>query len=330
MPAANPSPRPSYRISLDGQDITPRINGRLLQLTLIDNRGMEADQLDITLSDYDGKLAIPRKGVELRLAIGWEDGLVERGTYIVDEVEHSGAPDVIILRARSADLRGSLRVKRSQSWHCISIGDLVRTIANRQNLTPLLSEQLARISLEHIDQTDESDIAFLTRLAERYDAVATVKAGNLLFLAAGEGTTASGQSIPTVAITRAAGDSHRYSVIDREQYTGVVARWHDLANARLREVIAGSAGNLKSLRQTYPTEAAARAAAQAEWNRIGRGAAAFSLTLARGRPDLYPETPLRVRGFKRDIDERSWLITRVTHTLTEGGYTTAIECETTS
>jgi len=48
------SPRPGYRIVLDGQDITPRINGRLQKLSLTDSRGDEADQLDLTLTDHDG------------------------------------------------------------------------------------------------------------------------------------------------------------------------------------------------------------------------------------------------------------------------------------
>lgn len=58
----NAYPKPSYRITLDGSDITPRINGRLISLSLREQRGLEADQLDITLADHDGQLAIPTRG----------------------------------------------------------------------------------------------------------------------------------------------------------------------------------------------------------------------------------------------------------------------------
>ena len=37
-------------------------------------------------------------------------------------------------------------------------------------------------------------------------------------------------------------------------------------------------------------------AARAEWERIQRGVAEFDITLARGRPELYPEQPTTVRG----------------------------------
>jgi len=74
----NAYPKPSYRITLDGTDITPRINGRLISLSLREQRGLEADQLDITLADHDGQLAIPPRGAELQVAFGWqEEGLVE-------------------------------------------------------------------------------------------------------------------------------------------------------------------------------------------------------------------------------------------------------------
>ncbi|MCU9930734.1 hypothetical protein OFL77_25580, partial [Escherichia coli] len=40
---------------------------------------------------------------------------------------------------------------------------------------------------------------------------------------------------------------------------------------------------------TYQNEQAARRAAAAKWQQLQRGAASFSITLARGRAELYPE-----------------------------------------
>lgn len=99
-------PQPLWRITLAGEDITQRIQPRLMQLTLTDNRGMEADQLDLTLDDSDGRLDIPTRGASIHLSLGWSDtGLIDKGSYTVDEVEHSGTPDQLTIRARSADLR---------------------------------------------------------------------------------------------------------------------------------------------------------------------------------------------------------------------------------
>ncbi|WP_251978575.1 phage late control D family protein [Salinicola avicenniae] len=326
--SGRPARSPDYELAINGERITPRLRGRLQRLTLTDRRGLEADQLDIVLTDDDGQLALPRRGVEIQVAIGWSgEPLVQRGTFIVDEVEHAGAPDTLSIRASSANLRGTLPGKRTQSWHDTTIGDIVTTIAKRHDLTPRSGTTLAGIRVPHLDQTEESDMHFLTRLAERHDAVATVKAGNLMFIAAGQATTASGVEIPPIIIRRQDGDQHRYASADRESYSGVIANWNDVSGARLREVIAGENDNAKRLRPTYASEEGALAAAQSEWQRIQRGAADFSLTLAEGRPDIYPETPARCVGWKREIEETAWLLTEVRHELSESSYITHLRLE---
>ncbi|HHK9764360.1 TPA: phage late control D family protein, partial [Klebsiella quasipneumoniae subsp. similipneumoniae] len=97
--------------------------------------------------------------------------------------------------------------------------------------------------------------------------------------------------------------------------------------AREGEYMAGEADNVLALTTVYASKAQAMRAAQAKWDKLQRGVAEFSITLAIGRADLYPETPVRVMGFKRVIDEQSWLISKVTHSLNGNGYTTSLELE---
>ncbi|GAA5784871.1 phage late control D family protein [Chitiniphilus shinanonensis] len=332
--------RPLFRLAIDGENITQRLEDRLESLTLTDNRGFEADQLDLTLLDHDGRLALPRRGVKLSLSLGWSDsGLVDKGTYLVDEVEHSGSPDKLTLRARSADLRAGLTTQREHSYHRQTVGTIVRTIAARNQLQPVLGEGLADEQIEHLDQTNESDANLLTRLAQQCDAIATVKADRLLFCRAGQAATATGDPLPTVTITRASGDSHRFTFADRDAYSAVTAYYHDGKAARKRAITVNGKGptsgkdtdpssdSVRVLRHTYATKATATRAAKAEWERLQRGVAQFALTLAQGRPDLFPETPVTVAGFKPEIDGEGWLVVRVVHTLGGGGFTTALELE---
>ena len=104
---------------------------------------------------------------------------MDKGTFEVDEVEHQGAPDRISIRARAAEMRREMRTRKEKSWHDTNIGAIVETIARQNNLTPRVDPGLAAIKVEHIDQTGESDLHFLTRLAKKHDAVATVKKGHL-------------------------------------------------------------------------------------------------------------------------------------------------------
>lgn len=63
---------PAFSISIEGRDITTVLDNRLMSLTLTDNRGFEADQLDLELDDADGKIVLPRRGAVITLALGWK------------------------------------------------------------------------------------------------------------------------------------------------------------------------------------------------------------------------------------------------------------------
>lgn len=217
---------PDFMLMLDSKDITGNISNRLMSLTMTDNRGFEADQLDIELDDADGLVELPLRGAVLTLYLGWKGfALIGKGSFTVDEVEHHGAPDTVTIRARSADFRGTLNSRREESWHDKTLGEIVAAIATRNKLASNVIPELAGIKIPHIDQSQESDAKFLTRLAERNGGEVSVKAGKLLLLKAGRGVTASGKAIPQVTITRSDGDRHQFSIADRGAYTGVTAKW---------------------------------------------------------------------------------------------------------
>lgn len=351
---------PVYRLMQGNKDITGRFQGRLISLTLTDNRGFEADQLDIELDDADGALSLPDKGATLSLGIGWQDtGVVDKGRYKVDELEHSGPPDRLTIRARSVDLAGGMTLRKERSFRGQTIGAIVGAIASKNALAAIVASALAGLVIDHIDQTSESDANFLTRLAKDHDAIATVKHGKLLFIKTGAAQSASGIALPTVEITRASGDTHSFLIADRENYNGVKAYYQDARRAVKGEVVIDASNavkvvtkpspkkskkkgakktvadvmvnpnpdNVKVLRHTYASKSNAERAARAEWQRIQRGVASFHITLARGRPDLFPELPAIVRGWKSEIDNTGWIITKVTHNLSDHGYTSTLELE---
>nr|WP_189683253.1 phage late control D family protein [Pseudomonas sp. SWRI144] len=322
-------PVPAFRLAVDGLDIAQIISPRLMSLELTDNRGVEADQLSITLSDHDGLLTIPPKGAVIRLWLGWSDtGLVDKGTYTVDETEHSGAPDVLSIRARSADLRKGLKTKRERSWSNTTLGDVLGDIAIGNGLTSTIAGALDGLPILQLDQANESDANLISRLGEEFDAVASVKAGCLLCLPAGGGKTASGMDLPHITLTRADGDQHRYLQADRDSYDGVRAYYYDVNSAKKQEAIAGGGDNLKDLRHTYSDQQSALRAARAEFRRLQRGSATLSYTLAMGRPDLIPELTYTLQGVKAEIDEIIWYGGNVQHSLTDsGGYTVSLELE---
>ena len=91
--------------------------------------------------------------------------------------------------------------------------------------------------------------------------------------------------------------------------------------------MAGESDNVLELTTIYATKTQAMCAAQAKWDKLQLGVAEFSISLVTGRADLFPETPVAMKGFKRVIDEQAWIISRVVHNLNGNGYTTGLELE---
>ncbi|AOV05886.1 contractile injection system protein, VgrG/Pvc8 family [Delftia tsuruhatensis] len=321
--------KPQYEIVLDGRNITSQVDTRLMNLTLSESRGEEADKLDITLDDSDGRLALPGKGSKIALKLGWAGhGLVDKGTYEVDEVEHQGAPDRIVVHARSAELKRQLRTRSEHSYHNSTLGQIVRSIAQRNGLQVRVDAQFENLRVDHIDQTHESDLNFCSRLARQYDAVCTVKKGKLAFIAIDSKITAGGQTVEAATLTRAEGDSHNYHTAARNDYSGVRAYWNDADRAEKRSATQGAEDNEKRLKDTYGSEAEAQAAAKAEMGRINRAKATMGLKLALARPDLMPQTPLKLQGFKAEIDDTPWLVVKIQHELGDAGFTSKLTLET--
>ncbi|HBQ1652891.1 phage late control D family protein [Klebsiella pneumoniae] len=340
---------PAFSILMGGKALT-QLDPRIISLELTDNRGFEADELTIAIDDSDGLIELPPRGAELSVSLGWQgEPLVYKGVYTVDEVAHSGPPDRLEITARSADFRDEFNVKREVSWHDVTVERIVSAIARRYKLTPVISEQLMSAEIDHADQTQESDMSFLTRMADLLGAIATIKNGSLLFILPGGGVSANGKALPQFAITRSSGDRHSFRIADRDAYTGVQAYWLDLefgkkkkvtvkerkkktenkprSSAREGDYIAGEDGNVFVLRTTFNNETAAQRAAAAKWQQLKRGAAEFTMTLVCGRADLYPEMHGTVSGFKTDMNNQDWIIAKATHTIDEGGFKTQLELE---
>ncbi|WP_312692657.1 contractile injection system protein, VgrG/Pvc8 family [Kosakonia sp.] len=327
------------------KDITARLAPRLIGLTVTDNRGFEADTLTLTLDDSDGKIEMPARDAQVNVSIGRQgEVLTDMGSFIIDQVTHRGTPDQVVITGRSVDFRNDMNTPKERSWHDTTLGEIVKDIAWRNSLSASVAPELATIKIAHIDQSKESDIAFLTRLAIRNGAEIAIKSGVLIFLVPGKCVRA-GKAISTVTLSRSDGDSHTFDLADRTAYGSVIARWQDTKTPQKQvkqvkltrksagkqqaqtDYLAGSRENVNILPNTFASKEEALRAAEAAWQERQRNAALFTLTLAQGRADIAPETPVRLTGFKDVINHTPWVIKKLTHGIDGKGFITKLELE---
>lgn len=315
----------------DGTDLAAKINPRFLELTLSEKRGDEADELSLTLHNHDGRLAAPETGRVLTLALGWKvggpfTGLVGKGRFKVDEVEESGPPDVITIRARSADLGGDYRKRRTKVWRDTTVGAVLDTIAGRYGVESLVHPDLRGLAIAVLDQHGKSDMALVKDLGSRFDALATWKDRKLIFMPVGAQTTPSGKAIPSLTLTRRDGWAWRFSRADREENDGAEAEWHDPADGKRKKV--GTGGKKpKKLKRVYASQAEAQQAAKAAAGKGKRGAFKFEYDLAQADMQIQPNARVKLSGWNTRVDGINWLVESVETSLGANGIQQKVSLE---
>lgn len=323
-----------FKLTVQGIDQTAQVERRLIELSLTDKSGLEADELSLTLDDSAPYLPLPTKGNRIQLWLAQPDGtLVDKGSYTIDEAEHSGPPDQIQIRAKSADMKGSLKVKRNESHHDTTLGQMAKGYADRHGLKLAISHDAAAIAIPHLDQRNESDLNVLSRLAREHDLLCSVKQGRLLIKPAATGQTASGKSLPRVTLTRASGSRHRYSRADRDtDYDSHGSTYTDPKTGKTRTVYRDAEGRFteaptkpKVASKPARNEKDAAQQAHSAAKQTSRNTAEFTLTLATLRPELVPETPVTLSGWRPYIDSAKWQIDELTHRVSASSVCTEIK-----
>lgn len=318
--------RPAFRITHDSADITSKIADRLLSLRVTDEAGVTSDQFDLALDNRDGAIAIPETGAVLQVAMGYEgQPLYDMGSYTIDEVESSGMPRTLSLRGKAADMKASLKNQKKRDWEKTTLGKIVETIAAEHEMQAKVADKYRDISVTHLDQTYESDMNVLTRLAEQYGAVMKPAGGFLLFVERGVGVNADGHPLPTMPISIADTLDWRASIHERQFYARVGAHWRDKRKSAVSYVYAGIGDPVMYVRHPQKSEADALAAAEAKLRQLSRGRTGLSITL-RGQPVLCAEMPILV-SLADPIADGEWIIVRAAHRFDSGGLTSSIEAQ---
>lgn len=326
---------PTVTVLANEVDISLAIRERLKSLKLVDSTGMESDTLEITLADHDPDrpLRKPSKGAELEVFLGYDSIARRMGLFACDEIQRSGWPGTMTIRARAAVYektpkgKTDLQTQKTRSWpKSTKLKDMVAKIAKEHGMEPAVSKSLQAVTLPHMDQTDESDISFLLRVTKRYDAIVKPGGGKLLVAKRGESQSAGGEALPTVTMTADQVTDWSYTDASREAAGGVIAYWQDIKGGKAKKPVKVGEGDPETrLRHHYPTKEAAQAAAQAEYDKRKRGEETFSGTLP-GDTNLMAEGRLVLSGFGEGPDGE-WLLKKVEHDLGDGGYTCRIEAE---
>lgn len=326
--------KPEYRVTANSADITATIADRFISMRVTDETGFQSDTLEIILSDADPEnpIQLPPTGAELEIYLGYDGNLTRMGLFVCDELELSGWPGELAIRGRAVAYektplgKTDLQTQKVRSWkNGTTIGAMVAKIAKEHGLQAVVAASLKGIVLPQYDQTEESDISFLIRIAKHYDAIVKPAGGKLAFAKRGESKSAGGEDMPTITVMASECTSWRMHQSTKESPGTVVAYWHNTKQSKRIEVSVGSGDPVKRVKHYFPNQAAALAAANSELDKRKRSENKLSLVMP-GNQLLAAEAKLLPSGFHPAVTG-DWLITRVAHDLSDSGYKCEIDAE---
>lgn len=357
--------RVALSVTIGGHDATSFLEPYLLSFTYADNATGKADSLQIELQDRDGRwngaggLCPPRHGglyggrstpEEL---VAWAPGKgtvvtaslrclnwfgpgqhagLNCGAFKVDEVEFSGVPDKISLKAVSASLNGNLReTAKTKAWEGYNLQGVAAEVAAKHGLTLLYDAP--EHSFARQDQREESDLAFLTRLATARGVNLKVHDGKLALYGAKEADGRKGAlAIPK---TGSQFSPKSYSFKEKSQgtaFTGCEVNYRDPntqqvysyafdAQGKRVQTAASDAQKVWAVNQRVESEADARKLAQNALRGKNGGECTGNLEIM-GHPGLVAGVTLALTGF--GAFSGSYFVNKAEHKI-GSGYTTSAE-----
>ena len=304
---------PAWTLALDGEDVTARLKPHLASIRVQTTTDRTTDSLEIECAE-GAPLAAPPTGRKLRPSLGYEGRpLVPMGEFWHTETELELVPRRIRIRATGADFRpqSGIRAPRTRAWHDTTLGAIVEEIAAEHGLTPRVDAALGANAIAHADQTAESDLHLMQRIARHWNGTAKEVGPDLVLAAAGAAASASGVAMPAVRLTPQSGiTSGRVEYRDRPRFAAVRAPYRDLATAETLFAVAGAGEPAFDLPATSPDEPQAKAAAHAHLEQLRREGASLSATMP-GRPELSAGCAIATRGWGPVVDG-DWIAKSVT------------------
>ena len=322
--------KPQARITVDGQPVAGFFMDRLVSVSVTDKEGASSDTVAIVLNDWP-VAAIPRRGAEIRVWMGYSGALAFMGRFEAEEIEVEILPYRMRITGKAAEMRGGKKSNKERHWDDQSVKKIVEQIADEHGLTPKIDESVADHVYEWIGQVGESDLHFLERLADRHGALFSIKDGNLIFAAKGKGKSPSGKELTPIIITPNTLEtgSCRVRLTERAKYKKVKAKYPDRAVGKQAEVEAESDSDGEAtfqIDQPMADKAEAEKAAKAKAKELKRRKASMNCTVV-GNPAVRAGAPVSLSRCRPEIDGMRFIIETATHEYSASGYKTTIAAQ---
>ena len=165
--------KPEFTVELNGEDITEKVE----RIQFRDKIHGSSSDLSIDVNDWNFEWlsnAKPEKGDSVSVVFSYEfiDEVLPAKFFEVDEIEVAVSPDTILINCQQTPLSKSLREKRNEKYEDTTLRAIAEKIASRNDLK--IVGKIDDISLKVVNQNDQTDLAFLKKIADDWGQIVKV------------------------------------------------------------------------------------------------------------------------------------------------------------
>jgi len=301
---------PLFMLIANDVDVTASLTLDTTTIALSDNDGDVCDELSISVV---GDFKRPTKSDVLDFYMGYkESGLSKVGRYFVQTSERIDMQSLNIT-ATSVNWSESLKESRDAKYEKTTVAGIAKTISERHKLK--LKSDCEDLTISYMAQSDESDLEFLSRVAEKFDLIYNIKNETIAMLHRTKESKKS-QHLPVFIVDASECYSISIRHSNRTYYESATATYRDTKTNKHREVKIGDEKPTLGIKDDYKSESEATQSAIAELSKANRGMKSGSLSL-KGEL-IFAGGVLNLTNAGEDSGEYS--IKSVTHTLDGSGW----------
>lgn len=222
--------RTTLQVTYEGADISADISANLIEFEYTDNAGDTSDEITLTLEDREQLWRdnwYPDKGAKLTVIIAPSDGpALPCGSFEIDAINISGPPSTVAISAIAVPITKPLRSeKRTRTWEGADLKKIGTEVASAAGLEfGWYGGEIP--TYQRIDQHDESDLAFLSRLGKQLNHRVKVTDGRLVVWDESQ-YASKGPSISVDVNTAGLVTAYSFESKSADTYKACRVRWHD-------------------------------------------------------------------------------------------------------
>jgi phage protein D len=310
-----------FLLEANDEDVTEKLKKNILSISFTDNAGTQSDSIALKI---DGKnFQRPNKDDKLKLYFGYEnESLFFAGTF---NIQTSTRINNYLLNvtATGVDFSLELKQKKSATFENTTLKNICSTIASAHNLE--LKSDFGDCIIKNQLQTNESDLNFLTRLADTYNALFSIKNNTLIFIKKNDNNSIN-EDLPIFEVDAFEVENLSIKYSNKLFYKSCEAKWHDNKENKAKTVVVGDDKPVFSLTGTFKDEADATIKAQAKLSLINKGIVSGSFTMSGA--EIYAGANLQLINTINNEDDGIFSIKTVKHNFTPtGGWIVNVEFE---